>query len=219
MLKQLRLVLIMLVSISSHQAKASGSPTFFMTVFGAESAISLARNSHTFATFVKVENGTITEEGTISWLPAPGYFMANFTMPLLRVVPGHNYTLDETVQLSPGRRVHTFGPYQIEPELYRRAVNRMIFLSQGTTSYKMMMPFNDSLRQPTLHNMPGGAINCIMAVSDLGGMLNTGTSWGDAASRQVVQLLAPMLVHQDYTVDDEVAALMKLNARLQLPSR
>lgn len=188
----------------------------FMVMFAAETPENTARTSHTFATFVTMEHGTVTEELTVSWLPAPGYFGPEYSMPPLAIVPGKNYTLDETIRLSPRRRTSFWGPYEISDSLYERAARRVAYLERRVTSYKMTNVARGRLRDAPLRNQPGGAINCIMAVSDIGGYLDTGTAWGINASSQVLSFLArdvldplrPALAHP------EVAAAMDLYRRI-----
>ena len=49
--------------------------------------------------------------------------------PVLRIVPGHNYTLDQTLFFGRGHQVLYWGPYQISPDLWHRAVARTNFLA------------------------------------------------------------------------------------------
>lgn len=212
-LRLLALALILSPLAGSADAYAQRA-RYYMVMFGAEGMPSLPRNSHTFATFVKSEGGRITQELTISWLPAMGHFGPNYTMPPLSIVPGRNYTLDETIALSPGRRTSFIGPMEITPALFERAANRVAFLHRGGTSYKMMILLRDRLREPALTNRPGGAINCIMAVSDLGGYYETGTSYGWGASEKVLGLLSREVLRRPYEAAQDVAAQMNLHRRI-----
>jgi hypothetical protein len=184
---------------------------YYMTMFASEAAPNVARSSHTFATFVHVEAGAVAEELTVSWLPAPGHFGPDYTMPRFDRVPGHNYTLDETVAMGAGRMVTYWGPMAITQSLYERAAARVAFLERAETSYKMFV-LSDTLRGPALENQPGGAINCIMGVSDIGGYLNTGTSYGIGASQKVLEFLLPQVL--DPRSDAGVSELMRLRERL-----
>jgi len=198
--------------ISQAAPAVNGAVHYYMTIFGSEGSPDLARESHTFATFAATEGGIETQELTISWLPAPGYFAAGNTMPPLKVVPGHNYDLDQTIALAPSHRVLYWGPYEIQPELFAQAVERVHFLASGRTNYKMFQ-LNLDQRIPTLHDQPGGTINCIMAVSDLGGLLGTGTSWGYPASRQVLAFLSRWIYDFPYGRHPEIASAMHLQER------
>ncbi len=212
----LRILLPLFLMLGATGAQASPGTHFYMVMFAAEGSPNQARTSHAFATFVREDNGVLTQELTISWLPALGYFGPNSSMPLLQIVPGRNYSLDETVSLSPGRHVSFWGPYEITPQLFSRAQARVGYLRSGATSYKMMVLLRN-LRGNAGRNQPGGAINCIMALSDIGGYLDTGTSWGIAASGQVLSFLAPLVLDDirfsSYGHDD-IAQKMNLRYRI-----
>ncbi len=190
----------------------------YMVMFAAEGSPSTARTSHTFATFVREDGGRIVEEKTISWLPQEGYFGPNYTMPPLAIVPGHNYTLDQTMARSPGRRTSFWGPYEISTNFYRAASNRVAYLNRAETSYKMMNLVRGRLRDAPLRNQPGGAINCIMAVSDLAGYIETGTAWGVDASSQVLGYFRPYVLdnmtHGPVVAHPDVAQRMNLYRRI-----
>lgn len=141
--------------------------------------------SHTFATFLNVKGKRVIEEITISWMPKSDYLESGNTMPREAVVPGKNYSLDETLSLLKGKSFQHYGAYPISEELFKRAKSRISFLNQGRTAYKMALPN----RTNALHNKPGGAINCIIAVSDLGGYLDTGVNYGFNASYLVLKHL------------------------------
>lgn len=208
-----RLLLALFLLVAAGPAVAAD---YYMVMFGSQTPENTARTSHTFATFVRMDDGELTEELTVSWLPAPGYFGPEYRMPPVAIVPGKNYTLDETIRFSPRRRTSFWGPYEISAALYERAARRVAYLDRGVTSYKMMNLARGRLRDAPLRNQPGGAINCIMAVSDIGGFLDTGTAWGVDASRRVLNFLArdvldplsPALAHP------EVAAAMDLYRRI-----
>jgi hypothetical protein len=145
-----------------------------------------ASGSHTFATFLHVEDGRVVDEKTISWMPDQKYFGPGHTMPEDSIVPGHNYSLDETLELMRGRKLVTVGPYEITKEFFDKASDRARFLDRGRTGYaKSVQGANPKLRQRALENRPGGAIDGVMAVSDIAGRFNTG-DLGFAACREVM---------------------------------
>lgn len=147
---------------------------YYVVVFGYQGPGNRPIDSHTFASFYdgdSLENGTAAEPPTISWLPATGVVRP------VRREPGHNFTLSQTVGLARMNsvQVRAFGPYEISRELYLRALTQIRYLESGAVLYKMINgPFS------------GGAINCIHAVSDIVGPLDTGTQRGFAASASVV---------------------------------
>ena len=207
------LLIIASLVLMAGSGLAHAETTYYMVMFGAQTQFNAPRTSHTFATFVKAEDGLVVDEQTISWLPAEGYFGIDYSMPPLRIVPGRNYTLDETIARSPGRSVQFWGPSEITPRLYAKAMERVRYLNGGGTSYKMMILFRDNLRTNPSRNEPGGAINCIMAVSDIGGYLETGTARGVEASGQVLASLSRHLVNGNRNVQ-AIADQMHLRERL-----
>lgn len=213
MQRLLRPMLALLLLVAAVPALAA---EHYMVMFAAETPENTARTAHTFATFVTMEDGALTEELTISWLPAPGHFGPGYSMPPFAIVPGKNYTLDETIRISPRRRTTFWGPYEISPSLHERAARRVAYLDRSVTSYKMMNLARGHLRDAPLRNRPGGAINCIMAVSDVGGFLSTGTAWGIDASSQVLSFLSRDVLDplSPAHPHPEVAAAMDLYRRL-----
>jgi hypothetical protein len=153
---------------------------YFMVVWGYQGPGNAPRDSHTFAAFY---NGDNLAEGnvnpaTISWLPVTG------VVRLFRVDPGRNLSLAQTLTRAcqQGKRVSSWGPYEITAGLYRRALARIALLKSGKIAYH------------GLGHRPG-AMNCIQAV---GGITDTAfhprTSWGFTASEVVVRHLHPFLI-------------------------
>jgi hypothetical protein len=100
---------------------------YYMTLIGYERNAfdKFDTNAHTFASFAAFDRGgptTVTRanEFTISWLPRDNGGKVTVT----RLVPGHNWTFDETVRmaLTTGRSIHRWGPFRITEELYDLAV-------------------------------------------------------------------------------------------------
>jgi len=129
--------------------------------------------SHTFARYFKMENGMMSEIVDISWLPAPGYFRRGNKVPLLGTVPGHNYSLGETMAIAGGKSVTSEGQFPISPELFEAAKRRKSELESSGLQYRML-------------GGPGSP-NCIEAVSGVLGHLRTGTKRGEAAAEAVVE--------------------------------
>jgi hypothetical protein len=186
----------------------------YVVVFGTQGNPDLARSSHTWATFILTRGGVVQDEETISWLPSEGYFGPDGTMPVLARVPGTNYDLDQTLGFTRNRQRMSWGPYEIDMGLYQRAVTRVAFLASGGTDYKMFVLL-ERVRAPALYDQPGGAINCIMALSDIDGYLDTGSSWGFSASSDVVGFFAGQGSILAYpTVHPEIAELIHLPERM-----
>ena len=155
---------------------------YYVTYYSYDTNPHRVRYTHTFAHFVK-QTTTSTEEQTISWMPA------TLRITVLRRTPeqGVNLTLDQTLQLarSIGAQVISHGPFEITPELYNRAAMQVKQLQSGQVAYKCLD-----------RRFRGFASNCIHAVSDLGGFLDTGTQSGEAATVAVVRLLEAFVVRQ-----------------------
>jgi hypothetical protein len=158
-----------------------------MCVFAYQTEPRRPRFSHTFATFAK-SDGDSFEAHTISWLPQ------SQAIRVLRRFsePGANFGLKETVEIaaSVGARVYEWGPYEIEPELYQRALWQIDSLNSGRIMYKAV----DA-------NWRGnGASNCIHAVADVDterGFLKVGREYGAAASALVAEHLSPWIIQPD----------------------
>lgn len=188
--------------VFSATASAADGVHYFWVMFGTQEGgnidplpdsaefLRLSMASHSFGTFVAIENGKVTRESTISWLPQPGYFRDGFQMPLLKVVPGHNYTLDETLRFESGKHFRNYGPYEISPELYQRALRKIAFLESGGTRYKMLGNLGSDERVPADYDQAGSAINCIMAFNGVGGFANVGKVFGWRASEKILATAA-----------------------------
>jgi uncharacterized protein (TIGR03000 family) len=153
---------------------------YYVTVYSYQSEPLRIRNTHTFAHFVKKTPLTV-EEQTISWMPA------SLRIAVLSRLPerGVNLSLEQTFQLaeSMGARVTNHGLFEITRELYDRATNQIKRLGSGQVQYKCVD-----------RRIRGIASNCIHAVSDVAGDLDTGTQSGAAATAVVVQHLASFVV-------------------------
>ena len=107
----------------------------YVVVFGAQRPyVNEPTKTHSFATFVRLREAGHAEVFSISWYPA--------TMRprlLRRPEPGVNLTLEETLALCDRNRmvVGTWGPFQIEPELWERAAYQKAKLESGQVLYQM----------------------------------------------------------------------------------
>jgi uncharacterized protein (TIGR03000 family) len=169
---------------------------FYVTYYSYQSNPHKIRYTHTFAHFVKT-TPLGAEEQTISWMPA------SLRIAVLRrqPEPGVNLSLGETFQLaqSIGARVTNQGTFEITRDLYERAANQVKYLRSGQVQYKCV----DS-------RFRGAASNCIHAVSDLGGYLDTGTQSGDAATAAVVRHLDAYVVRQPARAEPAELSLVSL---------
>ena len=182
------LMLVLLAATSRAEdavakKKEKDGPTYFMCVFSYDSVPRRAKGAHTFATFIRSE-GESFEAHTISWFP-----QTNAVRVVRRFAEtGVNLTLEKTLEnaRNEGADVCEWGPYQIRPELYEKALQQIKLLKSGRVAYKAI----DGNGRPNV-------LNCIHAVSDIDadrGQLRTGTSFGAEASALVVEHLTPWII-------------------------
>jgi hypothetical protein len=160
--------------------------------------------SHSFGTFVKATGDGQQPERfqvdsfTVSWLPQGGD-VSMFRLP----EAGRNYDLQSTLAVARqhGLEVSMWGPYQIAPDLYQRAVKRVMELESGRVRYKAL----DT-------GFPAARVsNCIHALSDISfnkKRLRLGSpSWGDPASYFITQSFRPWIIDENRTHDWLLAPL------------
>jgi hypothetical protein len=177
----------------------------FVVLFSYQDKRNLARQSHTFASFVKL-NHDLQKWTTFSWLPADFDrtqridVFANFATAALydivnkhgEPVPGKNFSLKETLAwaLRPGLRLGIWGPYSITQDLYNMALERKAELDEGRILY---LPDDRHLRKSRV------AVNCIHAITDMGGHYATRgyfgdhfsyDHWGFKGTKETLQFLA-----------------------------
>ena len=118
--------------------------------------------AHTFASFYRGDDlakGNFNP-ATISWLPSTG------VVQLFGAEKGRNFSLAQTLGMAcrAGSEVKSWGPYEIRPELYRRALRRIRLLISGRIAYSMM-------------DILPSTMNCIDAAGDISRTpLDTGMS-------------------------------------------
>lgn len=137
-------------------------------------------HAHTFTSFYRGNDLAkgVLRPATISWLPASGVVQP------LGAERGRNFSLEETLQKAcrAQRSVKAWGPYEVRPVLYERALRRVRVLQSGRIRYSMM-------------NGAPQAMNCIKAAGDITpAPLDTGILWGIAAGAEVVRHLSPFFV-------------------------
>ncbi len=185
---------------------------FFMMIFSAQRAWNRPKYTHTFATFVKARSAatdeTRTEHGTepalkpcsirgsnlethtVSWLAA------NKKVCLFRLWPerGFNFDLATSLEwaLSVQSRISMWGPFEIKPALYAKALVQKARLESGAIQYKV---FDPGFR-------PHSACSCIHGVCDIDqdrGPLWTWFRYGESASRSIAVYFLPWVIdpHQN----------------------
>lgn len=171
---------------------ASAEDAYFMAVFGSQRpVVNRAKHAHTFAAFVHAaDDGTgrlrPCEMFAISWLAE------KLEIHVYRLLPecGANVDLHTTLRLAlaDGARVSVWGPFQIQKELYDRAVVQKARLESGAVRYKAVDTAYPSAR----------VSNCIHAVADLAAgaprLRIASPGWGESASYFVTLQLLPWIV-------------------------
>lgn len=176
--------------------------------FSVDGPLRTAASSHSFARFTKLEGGKVVDVVDISWMPEPGFFRRGNRMPLLREVPGHNYTLEQTRALAGNKPVLSHGSYYITPSVFEAAQRRKADLESGRYNYKMLDRFS------------GSGINCIHALAGVLGYLNTGLARGVGATSGIVGyfLSTGMMSRQPLGLPEEATPHREVPARSSVPS-
>jgi len=189
------MVFLLLLALS-HPAQADEA--HFMLVFGSQRPVNLPRHTHTFATFVRATwdgagcSAPQIQAWTISWLPRT----LCIEVYRLRAECGINLDLHSTLGWArgDGQRLSLWGPYQIQKELFDRALCQIARLQNGAVAYKAV-----DTGYP-----PARVSNCSHAVGDLAPDSRTRLgirSWGDSASYFVTLSLAPWIIDSRRTHD------------------
>lgn len=135
---------------------------FYILVFGSERTVRVPRYTHTWATVVKTVEAPgcspqVAEVHTISWMPA------NLEVRPWRFnpEPGRNLELHETNRMALGFREHIamWGPYEINPRLYRRFLLQKEFMESGRIGYQCIDTVGEGSN--------GSGCDCIHAVTDM----------------------------------------------------
>jgi hypothetical protein len=183
--------------VGSACNSARAGEAYYLLMFASQRPTYSPNYAHTFTTFVRAswpgdgpcppQNVTL-EAHTISWLPS------NLVIRIQALLPecGHNFGLAETIRFALGteQRVSLWGPYQIEPDLYARAMQRVAQLNSGSVRYKA----NDSLYDRDR------VTNCIHAVDAITERLRVRVAspgWGDTASYVVLMKMRQSIIDMD----------------------
>jgi hypothetical protein len=177
---------------------------YFIIVFGAQRPfLKVARYCHSFATFAHWTPEGRLEAFTISWLPRTG-----------RVHPlrpwseqGRNFPLVETLQLCYANRMEVacWGPYQVHPDLWHRALAQKARLESGAVLYKAY----------DAGSLDGRVCNCLHAVEwmtrqpgqTLPQVVVAPANWGESGSYWVALTLRPWMLEPCQTHDWLLPAL------------
>ncbi len=188
---------------------AAAGEVYYVIVFGSQRPLLFeANHTHSFAVFargcVRPDGEVVLQESfAISWMPQTLEVRVGKLLP----EPGVNLDIHTTLKwaLGDGQRVSRWGPFEISPELYGRAVEQRAHLESGAVRYKAV-----DTGFPT-----DRVSNCIHALTDLereGWRVRIGTAtWGQSASYFITLSLGRHLVNPLQTHEWLMGALGLLN--------
>lgn len=185
------------VAVAWAALPAAAAERYFAAVFAVQRRdMNLAKDAHSFAVFVRATEThgmTVLEPCTISWLPETG----KVKVYRMRPERGKNFGLDESLRLAAeqGGHVSMWGFYEIEGELYARAVAQAERLEGGEVLYKAM----------DTGFAPGRVSNCMHALSDLVRQpprrRMSSPGWGRHASHTIALWLSQHMMDSGQTHD------------------
>lgn len=187
-------VLVLLAMAGSGMA----GEAYYVLIFGSQQTPPRPDYCHSFATFVRVTwsgpepcpvgGSALVEAHTISWLPA------NLIVRTRALFPetGHNFDLPTTLCYCARNkeRVSLWGPYEVEKELYDRAMDQIALLESGQVRYKADDMGRFSKR----------VCNCIHAVSSVAQGVRLWVAepgYGQAASFAITKRFRPWIIDKD----------------------
>jgi hypothetical protein len=152
-----------LALLSCGAGACRGEEFYYVLVFGSQQGPGRVRYSHTFATFVRATGRGPCAQSyrldafTISWLPQTGAIRPLALAP----EAGTNLGLGATLRWAreTGQSVCLWGPYQVERELFDRALDQARLLESGQVCYQLL-----DAGRPT-----DAVSNCVHAVTSVAG--------------------------------------------------
>jgi len=162
--------------VSSKAESDTAAPQYFAEFYSYEGKFGLPANSHTFGRFVKVVNGKVTEKIDISWLPKDEFLRHGGRMPLFSSVPGKNRSFEETQVLAGKKPIKNHGRFEIDEEIFQKAVTQKNKLESGNIEYKFLASASSDQ-----------GINCIHALLGVVGQIPTGSKSGAEATQAVIK--------------------------------
>jgi hypothetical protein len=193
----LRPALLALVVSSALAGPAPAAERCYLLVFGSQSQPAFVRYTHTYGTFVRAcgdgpdPSAWLLEEVTISWLPRS--LVLHPLSPISQ--EGVNLGLHDTLRYALDNRecITLWGPYEICPELFYKAVRRKAYLEAGKPDYNVV----DRIRRPVV-------LDCIHALSGVDhdpGRFHTRTAYGEIASYFVLHHFGRWIIQPETTHD------------------
>jgi hypothetical protein len=169
---------------------ARAEETYYVMVFGSQQTPPRPKYSHSFAIFVKATRAAANqcwalEAHTISWMPA------SMELRSWAFLPEQGRSVDPYTTfnwvLSTEQRTSMWGPYQVHPDLYDRAVRQIALLDSGQVEYKLV---DSGYRSDQVSN-------CIHAVSSVVGghrLRVLSPSFGETASYYIARRMEPWII-------------------------
>ena len=149
------MILATIVALATAPAPAEGAERFYALIFGSQSSPKRLRDTHTWATFVRVvgdENDPAHVQvypHTISWLPA------TLVVRPLSLVPEQGVNLDLYSTLDAvyrnGENVTLWGPFEMTAEVYQRSLEVKAILDSGEARYRAISTARDMLISDCIH--------------------------------------------------------------------
>lgn len=181
-------ILILIFVAATNAADPRHSPTcgdrYFVALFGGQGDILRPRTAHSWATFIHAvrtaDGERVVAADTISWLPA-----TLRVRPLARDAElGVNLTLEQTLAHTAGgprSRVAVFGPFEISPATYQKALAQKALLESGAVRYHSL----------GLHGRRADVMHCVDAVTRMDAGWEAAASpsrwYGQAGTGQVAR--------------------------------
>jgi hypothetical protein len=186
--------LAVIASLCTVSVHAPAQESYYVIVFGSQTVPPHAEYSHTFATFVRVQKScesaeTPNVEGhTISWMPEALKIRLHPLLPETGVA----FDLESTIQwaLSTGQRISMWGPYQIQPALYCRAMKQISLLESGKVRYKAVDSGYPSF-------VTSNCIHGVAAAVDGHRIIVGSPSFGETASFAVLRNMRRWIIEPD----------------------
>ncbi|QDU59225.1 hypothetical protein Pan216_00520 [Planctomycetes bacterium Pan216] len=194
--------------------QAEEKSRYYMVIFAYEGGTRLRPRAHCFASFLKTTprdsrvhvsrklsdlrvttsppRNQKVETKTISW-----YYTSEEMRMFSPPQRGVNRSLDWTLKFAAKHRlnVYQWGPYEIKPELYKRAIKQHDRLRNGHMLWSAL---------DVVGRSRGSACNCIHAIADIDtrhGRLRTGISVGRSASEKLATHLRPWIIEPSRQYD------------------
>ena len=205
----IRCLLVVLGLWSGVAAQASAAEdTYFVVLFGQQQqGCNKPSLAHSYATFIHLTADGQMDSFTISWLPVTGKVRTLSPMP----EEGRNFTLEETLKIARDNHleISLWGPYQIQPELWCRAMRSKAWLDSGKVLYQAF----------DYGAIDGRVCNCVHAVAHITGTQRSllpsvfvaPSNWGKTGSYWAALAMTPWFLEPCRT-HDSLLPRLGLNA-------